>query len=96
MYFLLGFPATHNSVIVMDNASFHKQDDARQLIEQAGHSLEFLPPYSPDLKPIEHKQKLSEERKSVPLMSCFLSSFESFYCALAIVAAVTIKRRPAT
>jgi transposase len=39
-----------NSVIVMD-----KRDDARQLIEQAGHSLEFLPLYSPDLNPIEHK-----------------------------------------
>jgi transposase len=45
---------TH-SVIVMDNASFHKRDDARLLIEQAGHILEFLPPYSPDLNPIEHK-----------------------------------------
>ena len=44
-----------NSVIVMDNASFHKRDDARLLIEQAGHILEFLPPYSPDLNPIEHK-----------------------------------------
>ncbi|MSP28501.1 MAG: IS630 family transposase, partial [Methylococcales bacterium] len=27
---------------------------ARLLIQQAGHSLEFLPPYSPDLNPIEH------------------------------------------
>jgi len=44
-----------NSVIVMDNASFHKRDDALQLIEQAGHIPEFLPPYSPDLNPIEHK-----------------------------------------
>lgn len=44
-----------NSIIVMDNASFHKRDDALQLIEQAGHTLEFLPPYSPDLNPIEHK-----------------------------------------
>jgi len=43
------------SVIAMDNASFHKRDDVRRLIEQAGHSLEFLPPYSPDLNPIEHK-----------------------------------------
>jgi transposase len=25
------------------------------LIEQHGHLLEFLPPYSPDLNPIEHK-----------------------------------------
>ena len=44
-----------NSVIVMDNASFHKRDQTKLLIEQAGHILEFLPPYSPDLNPIEHK-----------------------------------------
>ena len=44
-----------NAVIVMDNASFHKRDDCQQLIEHAGHILEFLPPYSPDLNPIEHK-----------------------------------------
>lgn len=44
-----------NSVIVMDNASFHKRADFQHLIEQQGHLLEFLPPYSPDLNPIEHK-----------------------------------------
>lgn len=44
-----------NCVIVMDNATFHKRADSQQLIEQAGHSLLFLPPYSPDLNPIEHK-----------------------------------------
>jgi transposase len=43
------------SVIVMDNASFHKRDDIREAIEKAGSILEFLPPYSPDLNPIEHK-----------------------------------------
>jgi transposase len=44
-----------NSVIVMDNAPFHKRADFQHLIEQLGHLLEFLPPYSPDLNPIEHK-----------------------------------------
>ena len=41
-----------NSVIVMDNTSFHKRADFQHLIEQQGHLLEFLPPYSPDLNPI--------------------------------------------
>jgi transposase len=50
---LLKVPA--GSVIVMDNASFHKRDDIRQSIEKAGCILEFLPTYSPDLNPIEHK-----------------------------------------
>jgi transposase len=43
------------SVIVMDNATFHKRADTQTLITNAGHLLLFLPPYSPDLNPIEHK-----------------------------------------
>ena len=44
-----------NSVLVMDNAAFHKRNDTRVAIEDAGHKLEYLPPYSPDMNPIEHK-----------------------------------------
>lgn len=44
-----------NSVIVMDNASFHKRLDIQDSIRHAGHPLLFLPPYSPQLNPIEHK-----------------------------------------
>jgi transposase len=40
-------------VIVMDNASIHKNKKTRDIIEKAGHELLFLPPYSPDLNPIE-------------------------------------------
>jgi len=42
-----------NSTIIMDNATFHKTALTRQLIEEAGHTLLFLPPYSPDFNPIE-------------------------------------------
>lgn len=44
-----------NSVIVMGNATFHKRQDIQELIEQAGHDILYLPPYSPDLNPIEPK-----------------------------------------
>jgi transposase len=37
----------------MDNLSSHKGPHARALIEAAGASLVFLPPYSPDFNPIE-------------------------------------------
>lgn len=47
--------APKNSVIILDNASFHKRSDARDVIEKARHTLEFLPPHSPDLNPIERK-----------------------------------------
>ena len=40
-------------VVIMDNASFHKSQKTRKLIEEAGCRLLFLPPYSPDLNPIE-------------------------------------------
>lgn len=42
-------------IIVMDNAAFHKSSAVKSIIEQAGHILEYLPPYSPDLNPIEKK-----------------------------------------
>ena len=45
----------NNSVIVMDNASFHKRADIQELIKNAGHKLLYLPPYSPELNPIEKK-----------------------------------------
>ena len=41
-------------IVVLDNLSVHKSVTARRAIEAAGCSLEFLPPYSPDLNPLEH------------------------------------------
>lgn len=40
-------------IVVMDNLSSHKGDTTRELIEAAGAEVRFLPPYSPDLNPIE-------------------------------------------
>ncbi len=40
-------------VVVMDNLSAHKGSKVRELIEARGCELLFLPPYSPDLNPIE-------------------------------------------
>ena len=39
----------------MDNATFHKREDIQTAIRGAGHILEYLPAYSPDLNPIERK-----------------------------------------
>lgn len=43
-----------NTLIVMDNASFHRKSRLFQLVEKAGLRLVFLPPYSPELNPIEN------------------------------------------
>ena len=40
-------------VVVMDNLSAHKGGRVREIVERAGCELIYLPPYSPDLNPIE-------------------------------------------
>ena len=42
-------------VIVMDNARFHKSRRIQKLLNRHGHRILWLPPYSPDLNPIEKK-----------------------------------------
>ncbi len=66
------------SVVILDNATFHKRPDIPALIRNAGHSLEFLPPYSPDLNPIEHKwfeAKAQRKRSRCSVDRLFSSSF---------------------
>ena len=46
-------------VVIMDNLSAHKVEGIRALIEAAGAILIYLPPYSPDLNPIEQAFALS-------------------------------------
>ena len=41
------------SVVVMDNASIHHVDKVVALIEEVGAIVIYLPPYSPDIMPIE-------------------------------------------
>ncbi len=52
----------------MDNATFHKNINMLEMINDAGHIVEFLPPYSPDLSPIENKW--SEKKASIKKHDC--------------------------
>jgi transposase len=65
------------SVVVMDNASFHKQAEMQNALAAAGHTLLYLPPYSPDFNPIEKKwaQIKSLRRK----LSCSLDDLFKSY-----------------
>lgn len=57
-------------VLVMDNLSTHKVDGVRQRIEACGASLLYLPPYSPDLNPIEKAwSKLKQAMRSTAARS---------------------------
>lgn len=56
-------------IVIMDNLGSHKSVEIRQMIRAAGARLWFLPPYSPDLNPIEqafakikHWMRMSQKR----------------------------------
>ena len=61
------------AVIVMDNAAFHRKQQLSNIAERNCHRLIFLPPYSPELNPIEKywgwlKRRL---RKVLPFFKTF-------------------------
>jgi transposase len=56
------------SILIMDNAPIHRKTVIRQLVEEAGHQVVFLPKYSPDLNDIEHDfSALKRARMYAPL-----------------------------
>jgi transposase len=50
---LLAPTLRRGQVVMMDNLSAHKGERVRKLVEDRGCKLLFVPPYSPDLNPIE-------------------------------------------
>lgn len=53
-------------VVILDNLSAHKVRGVRQLIEDRGAQVLYLPPYSPDLNPIEQAwSKLKQRLRGV-------------------------------
>ena len=67
-----------NSVIVMDNATFHKRQDVQELIEDAEHTILWLPPYSPDLNPIEQVWAWSKRKHKDWRLDCIDTLFFYF------------------
>jgi hypothetical protein len=49
-------------IVLMDNLAAHKAQRVRELIEAAGATLRFLPPYSHDYNPIEAAWALIKKR----------------------------------
>lgn len=65
---------TQGQVLILDNASFHKSIEIRKLVESYGCEILYLPPYSPDLNPIEKywanmKAKIREVLPTVTTLS---------------------------
>jgi len=73
-----------NSVIILDNAKIHHNEDLIDYLQAFGIRVEFLPPYSPDLNPIELafsvlKNYLKKNRDFIeshndPIYALFLAS----------------------
>jgi len=61
------------SVIVLDNATFHKKSVLPDLAQKKNCRVLFLPPYSPDLNPIEKKWAWLKKR-----LRKILPDFDSF------------------
>jgi len=55
--------------IVLDNASFHRYQLVRKVVETAGCELIYLPKYSPALNPIEHPWHRIKQRVRKPMTS---------------------------
>jgi len=73
------------SVIVLDNARFHQSPTTQKLVEAAGCRLLFLPPYSPDLNPIEHLWAAFKTRRRKDLATAsnpflFIANMSLCYC----------------
>jgi transposase len=73
------------SVIVLDNARFHQSPTTQRLVEAAGCQLLFLPPYSPDLNPIEHlwaafKTRLRKDLSRATNPFHFIANTSQCYC----------------
>ena len=62
-------------VVIMDNLPAHKPARVREMIEERGCELIYLPAYSPDLNPIEEALASSRtscvEREPVPRRPCW-------------------------
>ena len=52
-----------NSTLILDNACFHQKGAITDLAKQKGHDVLFLPPYSPDLNPIEKVFAILKKRR---------------------------------
>lgn len=70
------------SVIIMDNARFHRMGKLEVLCEEFGHKLLPLPPYSPEYNPIEKTWAHIKKHLKKVLPSC--NTFSRLFCPVLV------------
>jgi transposase len=74
-----------NKVVVMDNVKFHKSKQVEEIIAQSGAKLIYLPPYSPELNPIEEmwsKVKILLRKQVARTMEIFHKAIRCAFTAV--------------
>ncbi|RHZ98508.1 hypothetical protein D1920_16470 [Rhodopseudomonas palustris] len=73
-------------IFVMDNLGSHESPPIRRMIREAGPRLRYLPPYSPDLNPIEqvfakikHWMRIAQHARSTLLAATPATLAASFH-----------------
>lgn len=69
------------SILIMDNAPIHRKTIIKKLVEEAGHQVVFLPPYSPDLNDIEHDFSALKRARMYAELDTPLDEIIRNYCA---------------
>jgi len=77
---------TKDSILILDNASFHKPSLLSKFSKKVGCLVKFLPPYSPDFNKIEHywhsvKTSLRKVLRDQVKIDMNLAIDEIFMCA---------------
>ena len=63
----------------MDNAAFHKTAETTKLFENSPFDLLYLPPYSPDLNPIEQDFAILKKKRKVMSQGTTLDQLVASY-----------------
>lgn len=78
---------TPDKVVIMDNVSFHKTGQAYEIINKTGAKTVYLPPYHPELNPIEEmwsKIKTILRQQAARTLSKFQNAIQLAFNAISI------------
>lgn len=76
--FVAALKTPAKSVLIIDNASHHRKNTIYDIADEYGFKVIFLPPYSPDLNPIENFWANVKRR-----LRLYIHKFTTFWVALA-------------